>query len=152
MIIGVISDTHGLLSASALDALQGSELIIHAGDMGGPEVLETLERLAPVTAVRGNMDYGAWAESLPPTNLVTFNGSLLYIVHNLHSLDLEPSATGVKGVISGHTHQPEIRTMNGVLYFNPGSASYGRHSGPLSVGRIKTIGDRLHPVIIQINS
>jgi uncharacterized protein len=151
MIIGIISDTHGLLTSGALKALAGADRIVHAGDIDGPDVLKILARIAPVTAVRGNMDQGHWAQALPVSDLVAFNGTHFYTLHNLDKLDLDPMGAGIQVVISGHTHQPEIKIIQGVLYFNPGSASYGRHGGSLSVGRIEVTADGVHPRIIGLN-
>ncbi len=151
MIIGIISDTHGILSEDALQALKGVDSIVHAGDVGGPQVLEYLGQIAPVTAVRGNMDHEAWAEPLPAFDMIGFDGTIFYVLHDLHTLDLDPSAAGVQIVVSGHTHQAAMKTVQGVLYFNPGSASHGRHGMPLSVGRIELTDGRIHPQIIQLN-
>jgi hypothetical protein len=131
--IGLISDTHGLLRPQALDALRGSELIIHAGDVGKPEVLTALRRLAPVVAVRGNVDKADWASSLPETAVVEAGAVLLYVLHDLHSLDLDPAASGFHIVVSGHSHKPEQIERSGVLYINPGSAGPRRFQLPVSV-------------------
>jgi hypothetical protein len=131
--IGLISDTHGLLRPQALDALRGSELIIHAGDVGKPEVLTALRRLAPVVAVRGNVDKADWASSLPETAVAEAGAVLLYVLHDLHSLDLDPAASGFHIVVSGHSHKPEQIERSGVLYINPGSAGPRRFQLPVSV-------------------
>jgi uncharacterized protein len=122
MRLGIISDTHGLLRPEAVEALRGVDLILHAGDVGGPEILTQLKTIAPVFAVRGNVDTEAWAEELPATTIVEANGVSFYVLHNLQHLDLKPEAAGVQAVISGHTHQPEQYERGGVLYLNPGSA------------------------------
>src|SRR5437016_8631846 len=120
--IGVISDTHGLLRPQAVAALRGSELIIHAGDIGSPDILAELREIAPMVAVRGNVDRGAWAARLPQIELVERDGVRLYVLHILDDVDLDPPMAGIHAVISGHTHQPKMETRDGVLYFNQGSA------------------------------
>jgi uncharacterized protein len=134
--IGVISDTHGLLRPEALAALRGSELIIHAGDVGDPEILDQLAAIAPVTAVRGNVDTSAWARRLPETEVVDVRGISIYVLHDLAQLDLKPEAAGFQAVIYGHSHVPKQEERNGVLYFNPGSAGPRRFKLPISVGRL----------------
>jgi uncharacterized protein len=123
--IGVISDTHGLLRPQAVAALQGSALIIHAGDVGDPNILDELRKIAPVVAVRGNVDHGAWAVRLPQSEMVEHDGVRLYVLHILEDLDLDPATAGFHAVITGHTHRPKMETRDGVLYFNPGSAGRG---------------------------
>jgi uncharacterized protein len=115
-VIGVISDTHGLLRPEAVQAMQSSELIIHAGDVGKPEVLDELRKIVPVVAVRGNVDKGAWAAALPMTEVVEIDEATVYVLHDLHQLDLDPVASGFSAVISGHTHEPSISCKNGVLF------------------------------------
>jgi uncharacterized protein len=138
--IGVISDTHGLLRPEAVEALRGSERIIHAGDVGDPEILGQLSTIAPVTAVRGNIDKSAWGRKLPETTVVELAGMSIgisiYVLHNLDELDLKPEAAGFSAVIYGHTHVPKQELRNGVLYFNPGSAGPRRFRLPVSVGRL----------------
>ena len=134
--IGVISDTHGLLRDEALRALAGSELIIHAGDVGKPEILTKLNIISPVIAVRGNVDKGAWADALPKTAVVESASGLIYVLHDVHELDLEPSASGFSMVISGHSHQPGKQERDGVIYLNPGSAGPRRFQLPISLARI----------------
>ena len=136
MLIGVISDTHGLLRPQALDALRGSEQIIHAGDVGSPEIIEKLATIAPVTAVRGNVDKDAWAQELPETQVLETGGISIYVLHDLAQLDVKPEAAGFRVVISGHSHIPKQEVRNGVLYFNPGSAGPRRFRWPVSVGRL----------------
>ena len=131
--IGVISDTHGLVRPEALRALAGADLIVHAGDVGGPEVLEALRAVAPVVAVRGNNDRGAWAAALPETDVVETDGRSLYVLHDLKELDLDPRAAGFDAVIAGHSHQPRIDRRDGVLYLNPGSAGPRRFRLPIAV-------------------
>lgn len=137
MIAGVISDTHGLLRPEALELLRGSDHIIHAGDIGALEIIPALERLAPVTAIRGNIDTQAWAQRFPATEVVELDGLYLYIIHDLHALDLNPRSAGFAAIISGHSHQPRQELKNGVLYFNPGSAGPRRFKLPVSVGRLE---------------
>jgi len=134
--IGVISDTHGLLRPQALAVLRGSHYIIHAVDIGDPTILDRLAEIAPVRAVRGNVDRGAWARSVPATNALEVGGVSIYVLHDLHELDLKPEAAGFAAVISGHSHIPKQETINGVLYFNPGSAGPRRFHLPVSVGRL----------------
>lgn len=136
MLIGVISDTHGMLRPEALEALRGSDAIIHAGDVGDPAILDHLAEIAPVTAVRGNVDHGAWARKLPETNVLEIGGVSIYVLHILDRLDLKPEAAGFSVVIYGHSHVPKSEMKNGVLYFNPGSAGPKRFDLPVSVGRL----------------
>ena len=134
--VGVISDTHGLLRPEALEALQGSELILHAGDVGDPEILEALEGIAPVVAVRGNMDRTPWARDLPETEVVEVGGVHIYILHDLATLPLDPVAAGFAVVVSGHTHEPNVEAEGGVLFLNPGSAGPRRFRLPVSVASL----------------
>lgn len=133
--IGLISDTHGLLRPQALDAFRGSDLIIHAGDVGKPEILAALRKLAPVIAVRGNIDTADWASALPATAVAEAGAVLLYVLHDVHALDLDPAASGFHIVVSGHSHQPGQSERNGVLY--PGSAGPRRFQLPVSVALLK---------------
>ena len=133
MRIGVISDTHGLMRPETLRALQGVDLIVHAGDVGNAEILQTLKQIAPVFAVRGNVDVEPWADELPVTALVEAGDVNLYLIHNLDQLDLKPEASGIQVVISGHTHQVLNRERDGVLYLNPGSAGPRRFSLPTTL-------------------
>ena len=137
MIVGVISDTHGLLRPEALEFLRGSEHIIHAGDIGSPEIVPALEKLAPVTAIRGNVDVQPWALRFVETEVVELGGLQIYILHDVNALDLNPRAAGFAAVISGHSHKPAQATKDGVLYFNPGSAGPRRFSLPISIGRLE---------------
>jgi putative phosphoesterase len=134
--LGLISDTHGLLRPEALTALAGSELIIHAGDVGEPEILDKLREIAPVTAVRGNIDRDAWAEVLPATAVVEAARVLIYVLHDVHELDLNPAAAGFQIVVSGHSHKPAQFERAGVLYVNPGSAGPRRFRLPITVARL----------------
>ena len=136
MRIGVISDTHGLLRPQALAALRDCDRIIHAGDIGDPEILATLAGIAPVTAIRGNVDREPWARKIPPTNVLEVDNLSIYILHNLAELDLQPEAAGFAAVIYGHSHASKQETKNGVMYFNPGSAGPKRFKLPVSVGRL----------------
>jgi uncharacterized protein len=146
----VISDTHGLLRPEAVHVLLGSDHIIHAGDIGGPEILEQLAEIAPVTAIRGNVDKAAWARKLPETEVVELAGISIYVLHDLAQLDLKPEAAELKVVISGHSHIPKQETRNGVLYFNPGSAGPRRFKLPVTVGKLVVSGDDVHSEIIRI--
>ena len=137
--VGVISDTHGLLRPEALEALAGVDLIIHAGDIGKPEIIDALRRIAPVHAIRGNVDRGFWADEFSPTEILEIDGQSLYVLHDLHELDLDPIAAGFRVVISGHTHDPAVKEERGVVYLNPGSAGPRRFKLPISLARM-TIG------------
>ena len=135
-ILGLISDTHGLLREEAVRALQGSDLILHAGDVGGQGILETLKSLAPVIAVRGNVDTGTWAQALPISEVVHVGPVTIYMLHILQDLDISPAAGGFQIVVSGHSHKPGQTEKNGVLYINPGSAGPGRFQLPVTVARL----------------
>ena len=148
--IGVISDTHGLVRPEALEALRGSEHIIHAGDMGDPAILERLSVLAPVTAVRGNVDSGGWARKIPRTDVLEISGFSIYVLHNLAELDLKPEAAGFAAVIYGHSHIPRQEFKNGVLYFNPGSAGPKRFHLPISLGKLFVERDKLRAEIFEL--
>jgi hypothetical protein len=148
--VGVISDTHGLLRPEALGALAGSGLIIHAGDVGGPEVLEALGRVAPVVAVRGNNDRGGWADALPLYEAVEVGGAFVYILHDLKELDIAPAAAGFRVVVSGHSHKPLAEERRGVLYLNPGSAGPRRFKLPVTVARLRLDADDASAEIIHL--
>jgi hypothetical protein len=135
-VVGLISDTHGLLRPEAVRALMGSDLIIHAGDVGAPEILDALRAIAPVVAVRGNVDTGAWASGLPGTAVAEVCGTLLYVLHDLKELDLDPAAAGFGVVVSGHSHQPARAERGGVVFVNPGSAGRRRFKLPVTVARL----------------
>ena len=141
MIVGVISDTHGLLRPQALAALEGADLIVHAGDIGPPDILSRLRMIAPTIAVRGNVDTSPWGRSLPATEVVEAAGRLLYVVHDRADLDIDPRAGGFAAVIFGHSHRPEAVEEDGVLYLNPGSAGPRRFTLPISLARL-TIDER----------
>ncbi|HVY37818.1 MAG TPA: metallophosphoesterase family protein [Polyangia bacterium] len=136
MLLGVISDTHGLLRPEAVAALRGVDRIIHAGDIGGPEILAALAAIAPVVAVRGNNDRGPWAEALPHTQIVDTGGLHLYVIHDVAELDLDPAAAGIAAVVAGHSHRPGQQQRDGVLWFNPGSAGPRRFKLPIALGRL----------------
>jgi len=138
--LGVISDTHGLIRPEALRALAGVDRILHAGDIGGRDVLDALAAIAPVTAVRGNNDRGAWAQAVPETEVVDVGGQLLYLLHDLAQLDLDPMAAGFAAVITGHSHRPGQELRGGVLYLNPGSAGPRRFRLPIALARLH-VGD-----------
>jgi putative phosphoesterase len=151
MIIGVISDTHGLLRPEAVEALRDSELIVHAGDVGDPEILERLRDIAPTMAVRGNVDTQPWARALPLTEVVQAGHLHLYVLHDLGTLDLDPKAAGFAAVISGHSHKPVAETRDGVLYLNPGSAGRRRFSLPICLARLRLTGDHLDYEFINLD-
>jgi uncharacterized protein len=134
--IGLISDTHGLLRKEAVEALRGSELIIHAGDVGKPKILEELRKIAPVVAVRGNVDTEPWAQALPETVVAEAGEVLIYVLHDVNVLDLNPRASGFHIVVSGHSHKPVKMERDGVLYINPGSAGPRRFQLPVTVARL----------------
>lgn len=136
MLIGVISDTHGLLRPEAVETLQGADRIIHAGDIGDPKILDRLSEIAPVTAVRGNVDGESWAKHVPETDVLEVDGASIYVLHILERLDLKPEAAGMHAVIYGHSHIPRQEMKNGVLYFNPGSAGPRRFQLPVTVGKL----------------
>ncbi len=135
--IGLISDTHGLLRKEALEALCGSELILHAGDVGKPEILEELGKIAPVVAVRGNVDKDSWSQALPETAVAEAGSVLIYVLHDLNALDLNPAAAGFHIVVSGHSHKPGKSERDGVLYINPGSAGPRRFQLPVTVALLR---------------
>lgn len=149
--IGIISDTHGLLRPEVIEALTGAELIIHAGDIGNPEVLTTLETIAPVVAVRGNNDHGPWAERIPFTHVVEFRSCLLYVLHDVDHLDLDPVASEMAAVIYGHSHRAGAEMRRGVLYLNPGSAGPRRFTLPIAVARLHMTAVGLMPEMIEFD-
>ena len=148
--IGVISDTHGLLRPEAVKALAGVELIIHAGDVGGPEILEALGQIAPVHAVRGNTDRGEFGSTLPLTRVVQVGGLQLYVLHELFTLDLDPRAAGFAAVIYGHSHRPHLERKDGVLYFNPGSAGPRRFTLPVTLALLRVQDNGLSAEFIEL--
>jgi len=141
MKIGIISDTHGLMRPQALDALRGSELVVHAGDIGAPEVLDALRALAPLVAIRGNNDIDAWARDLPETANFDVAGRKFHLLHDLKAITLDPLQARIAAVVSGHSHKPKVETRNGVLYLNPGSAGPRRFSLPVTLARL-TVDER----------
>jgi uncharacterized protein len=147
---GVISDTHGLLRPEAVKALAGVDMIIHAGDIGKPEILEALRVIAPVVAVRGNNDTGDWARTLPETEVVEAGRIALYVLHDVHALDLDPAAARFDVVISGHSHQPAMARRRGVLFLNPGSAGPRRFKLPVSLARLAIQGETLDAQLINL--
>ncbi len=149
-IIGVVSDTHGLLRADAVRAMRGSEIILHAGDIGDESVLDGLGRIAPVRAVRGNIDWERWATILPERLSVEVGGLRVCVLHDLGRLDIDPRAAGYSVVVHGHSHQPRSEVRDGVLYFNPGSAGPRRFHLPVTVGRLVIRGAAVHGSIIEL--
>lgn len=150
MRIGVISDTHGLLRPEALAALRGSEHILHAGDVGDAEILDQLRKVAPVTAIRGNVDLSGACARLPATELVQLAGRSIYVLHDRNALDLDPAAAGIAVVVSGHSHHPAIQWHKGILYFNPGSAGPRRFSLPVSLGFLTITDSGIEPQLQEI--
>ena len=152
MLVGVISDIHGLLRPEALEAMRGSNQIIHAGDIGDPGILSALGAIAPVTAVRGNVDRQTWAKKISLTEVLEAGGVSIYILHILQELDLKPEAAGFKVVVSGHSHIPAQQRKNGVLYFNPGSAGPRRFQRPVTVGRLHIERDKVRGQIVELQA
>ena len=151
MLIGILSDTHGLLRREVLDALSGAELIIHAGDIGAPHVLESIRAIAPVFAVRGNVDTQAWARRLPAMLTVPVGKHKFYVLHNVLDLSTDPVAAGIAAVIFGHSHRPSIETRGGVLYLNPGSAGPRRFKLPVCIARVEIAGSRIEPTLVELD-
>src|SRR5512141_836875 len=150
LLIGVISDTHSRMRESALAALRGSDVILHAGDIGSADVITALKRIAPVHAIHGNIDIAPFTTKYPATNVVEIGGFSFYILHNMRALDLKPKAAGFHAVIYGHSHKPEFYFADGVLFFNPGSAGPKRFSLPITVGKIRIQDGELLPEIVEI--
>jgi len=151
MRIGIISDTHGLLRPEAVDRLAGVDHIIHAGDIGAPEVIEGLRRIAPVTAIRGNVDRDGWAAAYSPTEFVKLGGRFFHVLHDVNQLDLDPVAAGIDVVVSGHSHRPKIETVDGVLYLNPGSAGPRRFTLPIALATLELTGDAIRPSLHDVS-
>lgn len=149
-LVGVISDTHGLVRPQAIEALRGVELILHAGDVGNPGVLEALNGIAPVVAVRGNNDKGEWAEELPDWEVVEIGEVSVYMLHDLKEIDISPSGAGFQVVVSGHSHKPSVEERRGVLYVNPGSAGPRRFSLPVSIARLRVKGEAVNAQVIEL--
>lgn len=150
-LVGVISDTHGLVRPEAVDALRGVEMILHAGDVGGSQVLEALAAVAPVVAVRGNNDKGEWAGALPEWEVVEVGAVSIYVLHDLKGMDISPSGAGFRVVVSGHSHKPSVEERKGVLYVNPGSAGPRRFSLPVSVARLRVAGEEVNAQVIELS-
>jgi uncharacterized protein len=148
--LGVISDTHGLLRPQAIAALRGSDLIIHAGDVGNASVIETLREIAPTFAIRGNVDTGTWASALPSVSLVDVGPLLFYVLHDIADLDVDPMTAGFAAVVFGHSHQPSIETRGRVLWLNPGSAGPRRFRLPVTLARVAVTGRELKPEIVEL--
>lgn len=151
VLVGVISDTHGLLRPRAVEALEGVERIVHAGDVDEPGILERLEDVAPVRAVRGNVDRGRWAERLPETRVVEVGERLLYVLHDPGRLDLDPVAAGFDAVIHGHTHRPREERVEGVLFLNPGSAGPRRRGRPVTLARLRVGSGELEVELVELD-
>ena len=152
MRIGIISDTHGLLRPEACERLAGVDHIIHAGDIGRPEVIAGLREIAPTTAIRGNIDTGRWAKDYPSTARLKLGGQSIYVIHNLKDLDLDPAAAGIDVVVSGHSHRPKIETMGGVLYLNPGSAGPRRFTLPIALATLALTRGALRPRLYRLGA
>ena len=150
-LIGIISDTHGLVRPQAIEALKGVEMILHAGDVGNQEVLDTLNEIAPVVAVRGNNDKGDWAESLPDWEVVEVGDVSIYMLHDVKEIDISPSGGGFQVVVSGHSHQPSVEERRGVLYVNPGSAGPRRFTLPVSLAHLHVNGANIQAKIIELS-
>jgi putative phosphoesterase len=150
--IGVISDTHGLLRPQAEQRLAGVAHIVHAGDIGRPEIIDRLGRIAPVSAIRGNVDAGVWAEDYPDTLTITLGERLIHVLHDLEALRLDPVSSGFDVVISGHTHQARIETVGGVLYLNPGSAGPRRFNLPITLATLELAEGGLRPLIHDLGA
>jgi putative phosphoesterase len=150
--VGLISDTHGLLRPEAITALKGSDFIIHAGDIGSPEVLAGLSRLAPVTAIRGNVDRGPWASALPDNEVLQAGTAFIFVVHNIADIGIDPAAAGFRVVVSGHSHQPGWREQDGILFVNPGSAGPRRFKLPIAVGRLSVTDVGITAEVIDLAS
>jgi uncharacterized protein len=151
IVVGLISDTHGVLRPGAIRALRGCDLLIHAGDVGDPGVVEQLRALAPTFVVRGNIDRGAWAVGLPATEVVEVGDRSFYVLHDLAQLDVDPVAAGFAAVVFGHSHRPSIQTRDGVCFINPGSAGPRRFKLPVTVALVRLTRDGLRPEIVELD-
>lgn len=149
-LIGVISDTHGLIRPESLRALRGADLIIHAGDIGKPEAIETLKSIAPVVAIRGNNDREKWARKFPETAVVEVGKVRIYVIHNIKEIKIDPNAAGFQVIISGHSHRPSVLRRGGVLFLNPGSAGPRRFKLPIAVARLRIRGESVSPKIVEL--
>ena len=148
--VGVISDTHGLLRPQAVAAMRGADLIIHAGDVGNPDIVKALADIAPTFAVRGNVDTAAWAADLPMTELVDVGARQFFVLHQIAELDFDPAAAGFAAVVFGHSHQPLIEMRQGVLFLNPGSAGPRRFNLPIALARVVVSGASMRPEIVEL--
>ena len=148
--VGVISDTHGLLRPQAIEALSGSDFIIHAGDIGSIEVIDQLTKIAPVTAIRGNVDKAPWADSIADEEVLEIDGLNIYIIHNIYDLNFDPLASGFEVVVSGHSHKPNVESRDGVLYVNPGSAGPRRFSLPIAIATLEVNEGNAHAKIVEL--
>lgn len=151
-LIGLISDTHGLIRPQALATLGGVDLIIHAGDVGKPEVLQSLKTIAPLVAIKGNVDKNGWAKSLPETKALNIGDVRVYLIHNVNELDFNPASRGYEVVISGHSHKPSVVTRDGVLFVNPGSAGPRRFKLPVAMAKLRLDGRNLRAKIIYLEA
>ena len=151
-ILGVISDTHGTLTRKASLALQNVDMIIHAGDIDSPNVLKALRKISPVIAVRGNMDKGGWTSGLSRTEVVELDDVLIYVLHDLNALEVDPAAAGFKAVVSGHTHEPSIKKEKGILYVNPGSAWWPRANNPATVALVTIEGETVSARLVDLEA
>ena len=146
-----MADTHGLLRPQALRRLRGVDRIVHAGDIGNPAVLAALEAVAPVTAVRGNNDRGAWAAAIPETALLRVGGVQLYVLHDLAALDVDPRGAAIDAVIAGHSHRPSLVTRGGVLFLNPGSIGPRRFTLPIAMAFLTVHGARVRGRLVYLD-
>jgi uncharacterized protein len=150
ILVGVISDTHGLMRREAIAALRGSDLILHAGDVGRAEVLDELRGIAPAFAVRGNVDRQSWAAALPETQAVPIGQLRFFVLHQIAELPIDPAASGYAAVVYGHSHEPSIEWRDGVLYLNPGSAGPRRFRLPVTIARVRVSGRTMDPEIVKL--
>jgi len=150
MRIGVISDTHGLLRPEAIEALHGCDAILHAGDIGNFDILGTLRQIAPVTAIRGNIDLHGPCADLPATEMVSLGGMTFYMLHSARDLDLDPAAAGVRVVVSGHSHSPSVQDKRGVVFLNPGSAGPRRFGLPVTLAIVEISADKIRAEIVRL--
>lgn len=148
--VGLISDTHGLLRPEATAFLRGSDFIVHAGDIGDAAVLEELSALAPLTAVRGNNDTGTWAEAVPETEVLRVDDVVIYVLHNVAELDVDPVIAGFQVVVSGHSHHPSVEERDGVLYVNPGSSGPRRFKLPVAVAELRVAGASVKAKVVEL--
>ena len=151
-LIGIISDTHGYVPTAVRKAFEQTDLIVHAGDIGRPDVLKTLKHISTLVAVRGNMDFGMWADRLPKTQQIQIGHFSIYVIHDMRRLDLEPGPAGITAVISGHTHRPAVQEKNGVLFLNPGSASHPKFGDSSSVALLRLQANDLAPRFVNLEN